>query len=75
MKEQNAELDWIYEAIGGNVLDCNDAVLARIDELEEIVNPFISFAPVANTEDGCGCGHPSSCWDCAAIRGGCPEDV
>lgn len=25
--------------------------------------------------EGCGCDHPDTCWDCAAIRGGCPEDV
>lgn len=71
-----AELDWIYEAVGNNELDCNDAVLARISELEGILHPFIGFTPIdEGTEDGCGCDHPSSCWDCAAIRGGCPEDV
>ena len=75
MNEAKAELNWIYEAIGNNELECNDAVLARINVLEEIVNPFISFTPHENTEAGCGCGHPSSCWDCAAIRGGCPADA
>jgi hypothetical protein len=29
----NLELDWIYEAIGNNELQCTDLVLKRIDEL------------------------------------------
>jgi len=75
MNEAKAELNWIYEAIGNNELECNDAVLARINVLENIANPFMSFTQHENAEAGCGCDHPDSCWDCAAIRGGCPEDV
>jgi hypothetical protein len=34
MNERQAQLDWIYEAIGGGELQCTDAVMARINELE-----------------------------------------
>ena len=75
MKHLQAQLEWIYEAIGGNELDCNDAVLAQINRLDNILHPFISYTPLKEYEEGCGCGKPDSCWECAAIRGGCPEDV
>lgn len=34
MNKHQAQLDWIYEAIGNNELQCTDAVMARINELE-----------------------------------------
>ena len=70
------ELDSLYVDIGSIGADITDAKLKRIEELEEIVNPIKSYkeSDVAK-EIGCGCGHPDSCWECAAIRGGCPEDV
>jgi hypothetical protein len=74
MNDAKFQLDWIYEAIGNNELDCNDVVLARINELELVINPHPKLCDVI-AETGCGCGDPDHCWECAAIRGGCPEDV
>ena len=34
MNERQLQLDWIYTAIGNEELQCTDAVLARINELE-----------------------------------------
>lgn len=71
------ELDSIYERIGGGE-PMTDELSERIATLEDLVNPkpsyLISCEPVIQ-EEGCGCGHPKSCWDCAAIIAGCPEDV
>lgn len=70
------ELDSLYVDIGSIGADITDAKLTRIGELEEIVNPIQSYKESDVTKEiGCGCGHPDHCWDCAAIRGGCPEDV
>ena len=70
------ELDQIYIFIGngGNI---TEDMVARIKQLEDIINPspYYTIDPVEGTEEGCGCGNPKHCWECAAIRGGCPEDV
>lgn len=69
------ELNSIYIRIG-NGESITDELSERIEQLERIVNPRTIYRcePV-ETEEGCGCGHPQYCWDCAAIIGGCPEDV
>ena len=66
------ELDGIYVRIGEGE-PITDELHNRIDELENILNPPGKYEPKA--PKGCGCGYPDQCWDCAAIRGGCPEDV
>jgi hypothetical protein len=68
------ELDSIYERIGDGEL-ITDELSERINRLEEIVNPRPVYQCEPVETEGCGCGHPQYCWDCAAIRGGCPEDV
>ena len=43
MNERQAELNWIYEAIGNGELECTDAVMTHINELEgglSILNPI-----------------------------------
>ena len=70
------ELDSIYERIGGGE-PITDELSERIEVLENLLNPkeIRCESTYQKEEQGCGCGHPDSCWDCAAIRGGCPEDV
>ena len=74
-KEAKDELDSIYEKIGGNEIELTDAILNRINELEAIVNPPRAEYINEDEPKGCGCGMPDHCWECAAIRGGCPMDV
>ncbi len=71
-QEASEELDRIYIRIG-NGEELTDERLRRINELEGIVNPPREEYKIETV--GCGCGHPAQCWDCAAIIGGCPEDV
>lgn len=68
------ELDSIYERIGDGE-PITDELSERINWLEEIVNPRPVYQCEPVEIEGCGCDHPQCCWDCAAIRGGCPEDV
>ena len=73
------ELEKIYIQIGSNELEITDEISERIEELENTINPdrlqWCTRYEIETPEIGCGCGNPSMCWDCAAIRGGCPEDV
>ena len=71
------KLDEIYIAIGSNELECTDAVLKEIDELERLIDPTIATREAEREKwlqfnSKCECGR---CWDCAAERGGCPADV
>ena len=70
------ELDSIYERIGGGE-PITDELSERIEVLENLLNPKEIRCESTYQQQGCGCGcgHPDYCWDCAAIRGGCPEDV
>jgi hypothetical protein len=69
-------LDEIYTAIGGNELEVTNKVLDEIDKLEKMINPHDwRRSPDPIEIEGCGCDNPKYCWDCAAIRGGCPMDV
>jgi hypothetical protein len=68
------ELDSIYERIGGGE-PITDELSERIEVLENLLNPKEIRCESTYQQEGCGCGHPDYCWDCAAIRGGCPEDV
>ncbi len=68
------ELDSIYERIGGGE-PITDELSERIEVLENLLNPREVKCESASEKKGCGCGHPDYCWDCAAIRGGCPMDV
>lgn len=71
------ELDEIYISIGEGK-EMTDELSKRINELESIVNPSpldIYSKEDLTEEKSCGCGNPKYCWDCAAIRGGCPEDA
>ena len=71
------ELDSIYERIGGGE-PITDELSERIEVLENLLNPKEIIRCESfwqQEEQGCGCDHPDACWDCAAIRGGCPEDV
>jgi hypothetical protein len=71
------ELNSIYVRIG-NDEPITDELSERIELLENIVNPKVVYRcePVESVEpEGCGCDHPRYCWECAAIRGGCPEDA
>ena len=73
--KESEELERIYVAIGDG-LEITDEISDRIRQLEAIVNPtwWTECLP-SDRPEGCGCSNPSGCWDCAAIRGGCPEDV
>lgn len=80
IEKAQKELDEIYYAIGDNKLACTDAVLAQIDKLEDIINPKLPDASITKAEElRAYCSDPHcngmQCWECAAIRGGCPEDV
>lgn len=70
------ELDALYIRIGNNE-PFTDEIEKRIKELENIIHPPRQERLEYDTGEskGCGCDHPDHCWDCAAIRGGCPEDV
>ena len=68
------ELNSIYVRIGDGE-PITDELSERIELLENIVNPKVVYRCEPVEPEGCGCGHPSYCWDCAAIRGGCPEDA
>ena len=70
------ELEQIYISIGGGEIEITEAIDARIRQLEDIINPRpVCFTLPDDRSNGCGCDNPNYCWDCAAIRGGCPEDV
>ena len=66
------ELESIYEKIGSGE-EVTDAMLDRIKELKIIHS--IQYEDDILKEIGCGCGHPTRCWDCTAIIGGCPADA
>jgi hypothetical protein len=69
------ELDNIYERIGGGE-PITEELGERILVLKDLLNPREEMRCESTyQEEGCGCGHPANCWDCAAIRGGCPEDA
>jgi hypothetical protein len=63
------QLDGIYTQIGEG-RELTDELMKEIDRLEGIVNPKPEFRPLELYK--CDCG---DCWECAAERGGCPEDV
>ena len=69
------ELDALYIDIGSVGAEITDAKLARIWQLEDLLVPIAVETGKGSDEIGCGCGDPNHCWECAAIRGGCPEDV
>jgi hypothetical protein len=75
MKSSAELLDDLYISIGEG-REMTDEVAAEIDRLEAIVNPP---PPRYEPEEEILYCSPScngvGCWDCAAIRGGCPEDV
>jgi hypothetical protein len=73
--EASEQLTRLYVALGDNQLEMTDALSDEIQRLEDIVNPPIPWYVAEIEVKGCGCDHPKHCWDCAAIRGGCPEDV
>jgi hypothetical protein len=56
----------------GEGAEVTDEVLKRIIQLEDLINPPIP-TPIV-TDFRCHCNQPD-CWDCAARRGGCMEDV
>lgn len=68
------ELDSIYERIGGGE-PITDELAERINKLEDLLNPQEVKCESNGPEEGCGCDHPSYCWDCAAIRSGDPMGV
>lgn len=69
------ELDSIYIRIGEGE-PITEELHAQIKKLEDLLNPPYEIkCESASQEEGCGCGQPNYCWECAAIRGGCPEDV
>jgi hypothetical protein len=61
------ELQEIYIGIGSGELNVDDFI-ERINELEDIVDPYTYTPPPIY----CVC---EECWECAARRGGCMEDV
>jgi len=69
------ELEQIYISIGSDEIEITEAIAARIRQLEDIINPRPVWFTLDDHSNGCGCNNPKYCWDCAAIRGGCPEDV
>ena len=79
MSVAQEELDSIYIAIGENRIKCDDKVMARIEELQNIINPPVVVAVKSPARVGSVCGDPycngEQCWECAAIRGGDPADV
>lgn len=68
------ELNSIYIRIGDGE-SITDELSERIEQLERIVNNRTVYRCEPVEPEGCGCDNPRYCWDCAAIRGGCPEDV
>ena len=68
------ELDSIYERIGGGE-PITDELSERIEVLENLLNPKEIRCESTYQQEGCACGHPDACCDCAAIRGGCPKGV
>lgn len=77
MPSAKIRLDEIYIAIGSNELECTDAVLREIDELERLLDPSIAAREEEREKwlklnSRCGC---ERCWDCEAERGGCAADV
>jgi len=68
------ELDELYIKIGSNECECTDEILERISILKDLIDPS-SIHEYQKEFVGCGCSDPNHCWECVAIRGGCPEDV
>lgn len=76
------ELREIYVLIGEMKKPYDGEYDERIVELEDIIEPpveSVSEEYVYSRTLFSYCGDPScngqQCWECAAIRGGCPEDV
>jgi hypothetical protein len=53
-----------------------DIILDEIRILEDLVNPLFELVEEEKELIYCSSNcNGIGCWDCAAIRGGCPEDV
>lgn len=74
MKEQ---LEKLYVQLGEATQPYDDQLLDEIWRLEALLTPTPEPEPEPELVNYCGAAgcNGSYCWECAAIRGGCPEDV
>ena len=74
MKEQ---LEKLYIQLGESTGPVDEELLNEIWRLEALLAPTPEPEPEPELVNYCGAigCNGSYCWDCAAIRGGCPEDV
>ena len=74
------ELEAIYEKIGSLQGPPSDELMAELDAILAKVEKKIEIVKEKDPNWGeplcgsCWCDG-KQCWDCAAIRGGCPEDA
>ena len=75
----STELEQLYIKVGTAGWKDNGIDLERIWELEDAARPKEKEVEIEENRLESVCGGslcmPSCCWECAAIRGGCPEDV
>lgn len=72
MTEQE-ELDSLYIQVGEmKHIHVDDPIFEKIERLEKLINPPMEMEISFVKSNQCDCG---DCWECAAQRGGCPEDV
>ncbi len=73
------ELEHLYIKVGTAGWKDNGIDLERIEELENAARPKEKEIEITENRLESVCGDslcmPSCCWQCAAIRGGCPQDV
>ena len=71
-------LNELYIQLGESTGPVDEKLIEEIWRLEEILYPNISLPPEEPEEEILYCNpycNGAECWECAAIRGGCPEDV
>jgi len=81
-KSLEEQLEELYIAIGDANGNVPDDVFEEVDRLQRLLSPQVIHEPdpiAVEWERDAVCGNPYcngvQCWDCAAIRGGCPEDA
>jgi hypothetical protein len=78
MKTLQEQLDDAYVAIGEAPFPIPEELFDEVDRILDLMKPRHLTKEELEPKDQQYCsphcnGH--DCWDCAAIRGGCPEDA
>ena len=79
MKTLQEQLDDAWTAIGEAPFPIPEELFEEYDRIQQLILEQEKQAmPVEEWHDQNYCSpycNGKECWDCAAIRGGCPEDV